>query len=100
MRQTFIITEKLWQNEQGLCLQDHKQRVLILLADKTQRVNCTSLQLQQFPCVVLSDQEAKCSESGQYHLSADAMISILPISSEKVSALLDAGCADQLLTML
>ncbi|WP_370279534.1 hypothetical protein [Pontibacterium sp.] len=76
---------------------DHLGGRILFQAGVSQRVNILALQQQLLPCVVLVDGLQQLADFKQ--VSADSMISILPMTAGEVDAVLQAGAADKLLRM-
>jgi len=82
-----------------LYLRDHRQRICTVLAGAEQRVNLQTLLQQQAPFVLFSDRlDTLAADRSQ--IPADALISVLPASTDSIAALLESGQADQLLLQL
>lgn len=97
MQDVIILTQlnPLASSLYSLVAMDHLGERVSFFADETQRVNVLALEYQSLPCVVLVDSVRTVSAGRE--VDADVMLSILPMSTKDIDAVLTAGAADKLM---
>lgn len=79
-----------------LNVKDHRARHISVMGLADQQVNIQTLKCQVLPAVMLTDKLEVKSEV-ELNVPASSLVSIVPISSVAVQAILDAGKAEEVL---
>ena len=97
MQDVIILTQSDPLNSSPSCWTgiDHRGVQVRFWAGENQRINLLTLQQQLLPCVVLVDQLHQTATGRD--VSAQALISVLPMAAVEVEAVLAAGAAEQLI---
>lgn len=76
----------------------HDGRAVHIGSDEQQRINVTSLEFQQLPLVLLTDQLESHSEGLQ--VPSGALLAVVPIASDQVKGLIGDGQGERLLRVI